>query len=171
MGFFAEVGPLTVFVSHQVRLSLLIPILILYSPHTAHPPRHEIRPKLEPPILCLGRTSESHLPLQLTPQSRSRITNSLTNSRIHSLLTRRSSRRTQKYDSKSSVQGWTQPKSYVLFFLLLPPPPLLLSSSSVSSLSSHFPLPIHASTVLTTVHFTPQFAIGTIKEDHLGVIE
>jgi hypothetical protein len=44
MGFFADVGPLTVFVSHQVRLLISLGFGLLTLP--AHPPGLALRPKL-----------------------------------------------------------------------------------------------------------------------------
>jgi len=41
MGFFADVGPLQVFVSQQVRLDIRLTALALTG-LTAHPSRHEI---------------------------------------------------------------------------------------------------------------------------------
>lgn len=67
MGFFADVGPLTVFVSHQVSivpatalafLFVLLTVISLVRPCVANPSRHEIRPKFESAFLRVGRAGQ-----------------------------------------------------------------------------------------------------------------
>lgn len=63
MGFFADVGPLAVFVSHQVShsacpLSDTIKTIFLFL--SAYPSRHEIRSNIQPTIFRVGRTGRAY---------------------------------------------------------------------------------------------------------------